>query len=376
MFLNETGFIKYNPWLSIVNISFFMSGLSMLRLDTAKQASPSLNKYRRRLATNQLEELLGVFPTDRWNIHSIFDNPNITMKIVRSCAPEEISNYSWILSTNPAITWEIVKANPDIEWDYASLSRNSSITWEVVDGNPFDSVGNLIPWCYKGLSANPNTTWERVLSTPEAMWDYGNLSANPSIPIDVVLATPDEPGAEWDAMVLCCHTKEVSKVLANSKALYVNTSMHYEMLSCNRSTTLDIVLANPSEWWDWGSLSCHDNITWEMMNSTEEVWEHHTAIINANVTWKIIKDNPGRPWDFDFLAGNPNITAKFVVNHPDIPWDFEQMSTNQFDKNPVVRARLERLAAEEDHRIAASAEALEEVLPPVLGHIILEYVFM
>jgi hypothetical protein len=336
----------------------------------------SLNKYRRRLATNQLEELMKVFPADRWNIHSIFDNPNITMKIVRSYSPEEISNYSWILSTNPAITWEIVKSNPDIEWDHARLSRNSSITWEVVDANRFDDAGNPILWSYDGLSANPNTTWERVMSMPDAPWDYGNLSANSSIPIDVVLANPDKPGAEWDAMVLCCHTKEVSKLLANRKALCVNTSRHYEMLSCNKNNTLDIVLANPDEWWNWGSLSWHDNITWEMLSSLDEVWEHHTAIINANVTWKIIKDNPDRPWDFDFLAGNPNITAKFVVEHPDIPWDFEQMSTNQFDKNPVVRKRLEGLAEQEDLRIANVAEELNNILLPVLADIILEYVFM
>ncbi|MGV8130557.1 MAG: hypothetical protein ACP5N7_00475, partial [Candidatus Pacearchaeota archaeon] len=46
------------------------------------------------------------------------------------------------------ITWEIVKENPSVKWDYDSLSANPNITWEIVKENP------SVPWNYWCLSAN------------------------------------------------------------------------------------------------------------------------------------------------------------------------------------------------------------------------------
>jgi hypothetical protein len=195
------------------------------------------------------------------------------------------------------------------------------------------------------------------------------------MPIDAVLATHRRRGVEWNIPLLCTHTKEVAKLLANHNALHI-PPQYNGRISRNKNMTMDVVLANPSGYWDWYDLVQNNNVTWEMLKGMDEPWKQQSVIVNANITWKIIKDNPDRPWYLDYLAGNPNITAKFVIEHPDIPWDFNQMSSNEFDKNPVVRKRLERLAAEEDQRISAMAEALEEVLPPVLKRIILEYVFM
>jgi hypothetical protein len=47
-----------------------MAGLNIL----------SLNKYRRRLATNQLEELIEALPDEYWDVESLFNNPNVTME--------------------------------------------------------------------------------------------------------------------------------------------------------------------------------------------------------------------------------------------------------------------------------------------------------
>ena len=56
--------------------------------------------------TNDLLELLILFPNKEWNYK--------------------------LLSINPNITWEFVKNNPDKPWDYYWLSANKSITWEIV----------------------------------------------------------------------------------------------------------------------------------------------------------------------------------------------------------------------------------------------------
>ena len=34
------------------------------------------------------------------------------------------------------VTLEIVKANPEKNWNYACLSENPNITWEIVQSNP------------------------------------------------------------------------------------------------------------------------------------------------------------------------------------------------------------------------------------------------
>ena len=41
-----------------------------------------------------------------------------------------------MLSENPNITWEIIQANPDKEWNWYLLSGNPNITWDIVEANP------------------------------------------------------------------------------------------------------------------------------------------------------------------------------------------------------------------------------------------------
>ena len=52
------------------------------------------------------------------------------------------------LSMNPNITWNIVKANPEKNWNYFTLSQNPNITWKIVKANP------NISWNYFRLSMN------------------------------------------------------------------------------------------------------------------------------------------------------------------------------------------------------------------------------
>jgi hypothetical protein len=69
-----------------------------------------------------------------------------------------------LLSQNPNITWEIVRDNPDKNWNWISLSRNPNITWEIVQNNPDK------PWNWVYLSKNPNITWEIIKDNPDKPW--------------------------------------------------------------------------------------------------------------------------------------------------------------------------------------------------------------
>ena len=78
-----------------------------------------------------------------------------------------------MLSKNPNITWEIVKDNPDEDWNWRGLSGNQNITLEIVK----DNINK--DWSWNRLSYNPNITWEIVKDNPDEDWYWGWLSSNP-----------------------------------------------------------------------------------------------------------------------------------------------------------------------------------------------------
>jgi hypothetical protein len=86
-------------------------------------------------------------------------------------------------------------------------------------------------------------------------------------------------------------------------------------------------------------------------------------------------DGIGFFWSWDYVSENPNLKWWHVRDNPNIPWNYTKLSKNLFNRHPVVRARLEKLAAEEDVAIAHAAVELSAILPAVLMQITLEYVF-
>jgi len=94
---------------------------------------------------------------------------------------------SFNLSANPNITWNIVRENPDIPWDWDGLSKNPNITWEIVRDNPDKH------WDWNYISRNPIITWEIVRDNPDRPWDYAYLSENPNITWEIVRDNPDKP---------------------------------------------------------------------------------------------------------------------------------------------------------------------------------------
>ena len=72
--------------------------------------------------SNDLLQLLLLFPDKKWNW--------------------------WILSENPNITWEIIESNPDKEWNWFYISCNPNITYEIIKSNPTK------PWSWRRISEN------------------------------------------------------------------------------------------------------------------------------------------------------------------------------------------------------------------------------
>ena len=109
----------------------------------------------------------------------VYFNPKLTWDFIRKNLR---LRWDWKrLSVNHNITWDIVKNNPDRPWDYSELSLNQNITWEIVRDNPDK------PWDYTKLSSNKNITWDIVEGSSQGSqgsqhaWNWERLSSNPSI---------------------------------------------------------------------------------------------------------------------------------------------------------------------------------------------------
>ena len=92
--------------------------------------------------------------------------------------------WNWIeLSSNPNVTWDIVKQNPDKSWHYGGLFQTrigvgqnclqiQALIGIIVSSNPDK------PWNYCYLSSNPNITWKIVADNLDKDWNWYRLSCN------------------------------------------------------------------------------------------------------------------------------------------------------------------------------------------------------
>ena len=101
-------------------------------------------------------------------------NQNATYEIIME------NNMDLIyLSSNPNITWDIIKNNPYIHFSQGTFMENPNIiSWDIVENNPEQN------WNYSKLSLNPNITLDIVMNNPDKKWDYAMLYQNPSISYD------------------------------------------------------------------------------------------------------------------------------------------------------------------------------------------------
>ena len=135
---------------------------------------------------------------------TLSSNPNITWDIVRDNLDKP---WDWdSLSYNPTITLDI-KENPEKPWDWYSLSRHPTITWDIVKENPKK------PWNWEGLSSNPNITWDVVKDNLHKPWNWFSLSSNPNITWDIIKENPDKPWC-WNKLLRTNFSKQREQFLS------------------------------------------------------------------------------------------------------------------------------------------------------------------
>lgn len=132
---------------------------------------------------NPLWNLVLMFPDKPWDWTILSLNTSIDLYIVISnpglpwdwnaiyCRiySKSDNNDDQYLQYSP-VDWEEVAANPDKDWNWSNISSNPAITWDIVQSYLY------MPWVWHELSKNPNITWEIIKNNPDKPWDWQALS--------------------------------------------------------------------------------------------------------------------------------------------------------------------------------------------------------
>ena len=74
--------------------------------------------------------------------------------------------------SNSNFSWDIIQANPQIKWNYQTMSLNCNITYEILNNN------EKLNWNRYLLSMNPNMSRVVVRQYPELYNNFLIFSGN------------------------------------------------------------------------------------------------------------------------------------------------------------------------------------------------------
>jgi hypothetical protein len=234
---------------------------------------------------------------------------NITLEMIK-----ELREIQWdwdTISGHNNITLEMIKNNPDLPWDYEGVIGNKNIKFDDLKKYIIKEINiNEINWIkevqetdklltgesltLRTLQMNKGITEEDIINNPEINWNYIWLSSNCNMSLDFVLKNKE---LDWDVDMLFSRPTTTWDEIKNGELFYddydkenlLSNFSEYtkKQISKNKNTTLEIILNNLHEDWDW------DYVT-----------------INPNVTLEIINNNPDKKWNKKILYRNPNVSIE------------------------------------------------------------------
>ena len=92
-----------------------------------------------------------------------------------------------------------------------------------------------------------------------------------------------------------------------------------------------LIINNPEKPWDWSNISHNPNLTMEMINNNpDKPWDWSGISWNPNLTMEMINNNPDKPWKWSNISWDSKLTTEMINNNPDKPWDWSGISDNNF----------------------------------------------
>lgn len=213
--------------------------------------------------------------------------------------PTEFNYMCWkLISGNPSLPTEFIRANMDKAWDFDLLSTSKNVPIELIDA---------FPQYHWSISRNPNITWDYIKADTDTVWNMERLSKNPAITIDTVLENPDY---EWDM----------------------------DSLSQNPSIDMSVIRQNPDLGWNkYVFAKENPNATWEDVKMENFIRSSEFGAYKY-VTPEIVRANPHYGWSLHYLVINPNFDiATLFEMWPDTMEMQMQRYIVDYQMNPAIK---------------------------------------
>jgi hypothetical protein len=277
-----------------------------------------------------------------------------------------------MVSLNPNITWDIIAANPEYQWDWKYISQNPNITMDIITPN------KNIAWDYTYMSDNPNLTLEFINNNLQKSWDWHRISMNLSIVTQFIafeifqsLILIDLKYHQQISRFNCYNLlkqgvlneiikKNLNKIRnANciwpSQIQIVNYyfNINWACVSESKYLTIEMVQAFPNNPWNFYWMSAlNPNITWSIiaanrdlplelqafiirnhnskldMITSETIYE--ASFNHSHMTYEFVKKHN---LEFYAVSANPNITWETIHSNNISEWNINKLSQNKFTKS-------------------------------------------
>ena len=152
------------------------------------------------------------------------------------------------MSDNKNLTLEILDNNINLDWHWKIVSANSNLTF--TNPKKYPKIN------YEYLSKNSNLTFDVVNNLDINYWNFDELSFHPNLSFNFVFG--------WDWYFLSRHPKLSFDIIQDYFNLNyydrVNSKQKWEMkgLSENPNLTIDFIIKNITEDWNWQMISIND----------------------------------------------------------------------------------------------------------------------
>ena len=228
--------------------------------------------------------------------------------------------------------YNYIRYNPNMEWDYIELSKNKYITWELMEQDPY------LLWNLKAmLLYNPNTT---VKLLEDILQNRKKLLKN------MILKSQD---FHWDLVDIRRKTRwnQINKQGPVLSKDVINKNLRqigflrifvYRYFSGNPNVTRKVVKENPDKPWDYTWLSENPNISWKTIkNNPSKPWDLADHLVyNPRAVWEVFYHIPDKSAiDYKELSKKSVITWDIVQSHPEIDWDYDYLT-----ENPIITLEI------------------------------------
>lgn len=315
----------------------------------ARMGRPTLEFFRKHKDELEIDELCAN-SNSHITLQDVIDNPDLPwdyasfLMCSRKISWDDYNKYirnsdlPWGNSVPVlnGVTLDIVKNNPDVNWDYSELSLSDIITEEYVENN-FDK-----DWDYHCLTVNPKITKEFMEKHSDKPWDTRYINKN-----DVIATYDFTTGTRridndrlFDTLMKRtvstywfseCANFDIDKFYDLKIDMVLNEKQlkeFYGGLSKNPNLNFEkhFLPRKTLPYWDFTNLSVNRQVTLDIILKYSDLpWNHMAFSCNMNVNDEVVENNPSFKWYYPFLSTNNSITWDYVKRNLDKDWNFDRV---------------------------------------------------